>query len=291
MTAAESGTYTDFANINLAGVLPDGTRRRGRCVATCCWRSSTSCISSSPATTCRSRASRPTRFIDAAGAGHPPGLRLPLGLQRRRGGRRADAQGKSVRGRPRGRYQRLRRGRRLRQGGLHPDRLLQPAQDPRARAERRRRPADRDAHSGPTTGRRRPSRRSTTSSPPGAPSSGTSLDIKLARQRPSSRPSTRHEMPAPFLSLITDDCIEHGLRLQRRRRALQHLLRAGRRYRYPDRQPGGAEAACLRRRARCTMPDARWLRCERLRRRRSHCACCCATDHPSGATTTMRPMT
>ena len=49
-------------------------------------------------------------------------------------------------------------------------------------------------------------------------------------------------MPAPFLSVITDDCIAKGHGLQRGRRPLQHDLHPGRGHRHPDRQPGRAPA-------------------------------------------------
>ena len=55
VTAAESGTYTDFAAIDMAGLLPDGAMAWARC-PTCSSRSSTSSTSSSPAPTSRSRA-------------------------------------------------------------------------------------------------------------------------------------------------------------------------------------------------------------------------------------------
>ena len=77
--------------------------------------------------------------------GDPQGLRLSVALQRRQRRRGAGAAGQDGGGRPRRGLQWLRRGRRLRQGGLHPDRLLQPAQDPRAGAPRRPRSAHRTA--------------------------------------------------------------------------------------------------------------------------------------------------
>ena len=73
----------------------------------------------------------------------PEGVRLPVALQRRRGRRGAAPAGEDARGRPRGGVQRLRGGGRLRQGGLHPDRLLQPREGARAGAPRRSRSAER----------------------------------------------------------------------------------------------------------------------------------------------------
>ena len=49
-------------------------------------------------------------------------------------------------------------------------------------------------------------------------------------------------MPAPFLSVLIDDCIAQGPRLQRRRRALQHQLHPVRRHRHDHRPPGGDPA-------------------------------------------------
>jgi len=77
--------------------------------------------------------------------GDPQGLRLPVDLQLRRGGRGARAAGKDGGGRPRGRCLRVRRGRRLRQGGIHPDRLLQSSEDAGARTPQRGRSAHRRA--------------------------------------------------------------------------------------------------------------------------------------------------
>ena len=62
-------------------------------------------------------------------------------------------QGKSHRGRAVRRHERLRRDGRVRQGSLHPHRLLQPAEGARDHAEQRRRPAHRpaDRHRRPAT--------------------------------------------------------------------------------------------------------------------------------------------
>ena len=73
--------------------------------------------------------------------GHPQGLGPAVGLQRRHGGRGTGAPGEVGRGRAVRRHQRLRRGGRVRQGELHPHRLLQPAEGRRAHPERRLRPA------------------------------------------------------------------------------------------------------------------------------------------------------
>ena len=106
------------------------------------------------------------RRPEARAARRPEGLRLPVALQRRRGGRGAAAAGQDARGRAGRRLLRLRRGGGLRQGGLRPHRLLQPAEGAGARAPRRRRPAHGPRGSARPRARRRPSPRSTPSSPP-----------------------------------------------------------------------------------------------------------------------------
>ncbi len=144
VTAAESGTYTDFAGIALGGIRRDGTDGVGE-------------VSLPAAGGHRRAAPGPAQPQRPAVAGHPgalpardlprgaQGLRLPGAVQRGRGRDPAAAQGQERRGRARGRHQRLRGDRRLRQGGVRPHRLLQPAQDPGARAPRRPRSADRPA--------------------------------------------------------------------------------------------------------------------------------------------------
>jgi pyruvate-formate lyase len=53
-------------------------------------------------------------------------------------------------------------------------------------------------------------------------------------------------LPAPFLSLLIDDCIATRQGLPRRRRALQHQLYPGRRPGHDHRQPVGDQIPCLR---------------------------------------------
>ncbi len=88
--------------------------------------------------------SRPVRR--ARGPDHPHGLRTALGLQRRSHRRGARATGQIDRRRAERRLERLRRGRRLRQGELQPHRLFQHAEGPRDSALRRRRSADGEPH-------------------------------------------------------------------------------------------------------------------------------------------------
>ena len=135
-------------------------------------------------------------------------------------------QGKSHRGRARRRHFRLRRDRRVRQGSLHPDGLLQPAQGARNRAEQRPRSAHRqadrhrDRRSAPLPNLRR------MCSPHFAGSCTISSTSRSAATTSSSA-STRDYMPAPFLSLLVEDCIAKGQGLQRRRPALQFHLHHG----------------------------------------------------------------
>ena len=110
VTAAESGTYTDFANINLGGLLRDGSRRleRGHAPPARHHRRDAPAAAEQqhPAVAQDAR-----RVAEARAARHPQGLRLPVDLQRRRGGRGAAPPGQDARGRARRRLPRLRRGR------------------------------------------------------------------------------------------------------------------------------------------------------------------------------------
>ena len=111
---------------------------------------------------------------------HPHRLRAALHLQRRPDRPGAGAHGQEHRRRPLRRLERLRRGRRLRQGSLHPDRLLQPAQGAGADPAQRPRPAQR---SPARPADRRPARLRElrrSSSPPSKPSSSTSSTSRCA---------------------------------------------------------------------------------------------------------------
>ena len=128
----------------------------------------------------------PDAVLKHALQGHPQRLRLPVALQRRRGGRGAAPPGQDARGRPRGRLPRLRRSRGVRQGGLHPHRLLQPGEDARARAARRLRRAHRQVHRRPDRRSRDLRRRSTSCSRPSRRRSATSSTSRSAATRSSS---------------------------------------------------------------------------------------------------------
>ena len=119
-------------------------------------------------------------------------------------------QGKIAGGRAQRRHQRLRGDRRLRQGELQPDRLLQHAQGAGDHPAQRRRPAHRASRSGWR---------------PAIPTDFESFDELFAAYRAparatsstsrcaattSSSGSTPTYMPAPFLSLLIDDCIATG---------------------------------------------------------------------------------
>ena len=127
VTAAESGTYTDFANINIGGLLRDGSdgsnevsrpaaRHRGR---------------DAPAPAEHQHpafAQKPRPFPQARAARRQQGLRFSQHLQRRRRGAGTASPGQEPGGRARRRLQRLRGGGRVRQGSLHPHRLFQHAE-------------------------------------------------------------------------------------------------------------------------------------------------------------------
>ena len=176
---------------------------------------------------------------------HPHRLRAAVDLQRRPDRAGAGAPGQVDRRCAQRRVERLRGGRRFRQGELQPDRLLQHAQGAGARAAQRRRSAHRACSSARRPAIRRPSAPSTSCSPPTRRSCGISSTSRCAATTSSSG-STPHYLPAPFLSLLTDDCIAHGQGLPRRRRALQHLLHPGRGPGHPDRLPVGAQSSRLR---------------------------------------------
>jgi trans-4-hydroxy-L-proline dehydratase len=73
------------------------------------------------------------------------------------------------------------------------------------------------------------------------------LEIKIAGNQVIEQMYARL-MPAPFLSVITDDCIRKGKGLQRRRRPLQSHLHPVCRHRQLDGQSGGPPAGGVRRR-------------------------------------------
>ena len=209
VTDAESATYTDFADINLAGLHRDGTDASGE-VSELLLEVIDEMHLVQPSPNVQISRQTPEALPPGRVPRHSQGVRLSGRLQRRRRGHPAAAQGQERRGRPRGRDQRLRGDRRLRQGGVHPDRLLQPSQGPGAGTSRRSRSpdrrADRPAHRRSPLVRhlRRAVRRLGDAA---APRRST---IKL-RGNALIEQTYAREMPAPFLSLITADCISRGL--------------------------------------------------------------------------------
>ena len=141
VTAAESGTYTDFAGIALGGIRRDGTDGVGE-VSYLLLEVIDELHLVQPSPNVQLVAGHPGALPARDLPRGAQGLRLPGPVQRGRGRDPAAAQGQERRGRPRGRHQRLRGDRRLRQGGVRPHRLLQPAQDPGARTARRPRSPD-----------------------------------------------------------------------------------------------------------------------------------------------------
>ncbi len=111
--------------------------------------------------------------------------------------------------RPRRRLQRLRGGGGLRQGGLHPHRLLQPGEDPGAGPARRRRSADGQAARAADRRARLASAASTTCSPPSGGSCTTSSRSRSAATSSSSG-CTPTRCPRRSSRVLTDDCIAKG---------------------------------------------------------------------------------
>jgi pyruvate-formate lyase len=131
VTAKESGTYNDFTNINLGGVLPDGSDGVQRSLLyhpRGCRRVKTA---SAPEQHPGQRKD-PGPVYQSGCPGHPQWLWLSVRIQRRRGGHGTGPGGQDRRGRQGGRLQRLYRNRRLWQGSLYPHRLSQCPQDSRS---------------------------------------------------------------------------------------------------------------------------------------------------------------
>ena len=108
-------------------------------------------------------------------------------------------------------------------------------------------PRDRQADRRRHGRRRRRSGASTSCTPRSSAQLAHFLDIKIRANRVIERIYATW-MPAPFLSLLIDDCVDERHRLQRGRRALQHHLHHARRHRDGDRRAVRAPAARVRRR-------------------------------------------
>ena len=110
VTAAESGTYTDFANINNGGLTPDGADGVNDLTYLVLDVIDEMRLLQ-PSSNIQVSRKNPDRFLRRAVRGHPQGLGPALDLQRRRRRRGAAAAGQVARGRAGGRHQRLRRDR------------------------------------------------------------------------------------------------------------------------------------------------------------------------------------
>ena len=231
------------------------------------------------------------RAAQARPARDPQGLRLPVALQRRRGGRGAAAPGQDARGRPGRRLQRLRRGRGLRQGGLHPHRLLQPA--PRC-------------WSWPcTTASTRAPARSSARAPATPATLATFddlfaafetqlrhfLDVKIRGNQIIERHLRRPRCRRRSCRCSSTTASRNGPRLQRRRRPLQQHLHPGRRHRHPHRQPRGASGSSVFDERAIVAGRAGRRPRRRLRRPRAAAPAPASTGRPSTATTTTAPTT
>ena len=102
VTAAESGTYTDFANINLGGLLADGSDGSNE-LSHLLLDVIDEMHLLQPSSNLQLLAQDARRRAEARAARRPQGLRLPVALQRRRRGRGAAAAGQDARGRAGGR--------------------------------------------------------------------------------------------------------------------------------------------------------------------------------------------
>jgi trans-4-hydroxy-L-proline dehydratase len=206
VTAAESGTYTDFAQINSGGLREDGSDGVNE-VTYLLLDVIEEMRLVQPSSSIQVSKKNPDRFVKRAariirtGFGQPSVFNCDLIVQEliRRASRSPTP--------ATGRLQRLRRGRRLRQGGLHPHRLFQPAQGAGTDAAQRR---------GPRTGKqigldRRPRAvRQFRAALRGLRRQlGHLIDVKMRGNQVIERLYATY-MPAPFLSILIDDCIARG---------------------------------------------------------------------------------
>jgi trans-4-hydroxy-L-proline dehydratase len=208
VTAEESGTYTDFANINLGGLRPTAATAVND-LSYLMLEVIDEMHLLQPSSNVQIAARRRDAVPEGGARGDPQGLRLPVDLQRRRGGRGAAAPGQDGGGRPRGR-------------------LLAAASRTAPSARRR------TSSPATSTSRRSSSWRCTTAStraaaagsgrPPATraasdPSTTFSrlrgaaahfVDIKIRGNQPDRAAVRRVRMPAPFLSALIDDCIANA---------------------------------------------------------------------------------
>jgi formate C-acetyltransferase len=110
VTAAESGTYTDFANINIGGLWRDGTDAVNE-VSYLLLEIIDEMHILQPSTNVQISAKTPDRFLKAAARVIRKGYGFPSVF--------------NAEGRARGRHERLCRDGRFRQGGVHPHGILQ----------------------------------------------------------------------------------------------------------------------------------------------------------------------
>ena len=94
VTAQESGTYTDFANINLGGLKSDGTDAVND-VTYLLLEVIDEMHILQPSNNIQVSREKPRRLPESRGEGDPPGLRVPLGVQRRRHRQGDDAPGEN----------------------------------------------------------------------------------------------------------------------------------------------------------------------------------------------------
>ena len=252
VTAAESGTYTDFANINLGGLLPDGSDGSNE-VSHLLLDIIDEMHLLQPSTNLQLSRKTPDAVLKHAlrvirkGYGFPSIFNADAVVeeQLRQGKTLEDARAGGCSGCVE--VGAFGKEAYILTGYFNLPKILELALhdgvDPRTGEQL-----------GPPTGAPvGPRRPSTTCSPRSRPSSPTSSTSRSPATSSSSG-CTPRAMPAPFLSVLTDDCIAPGQGLQRRRGALQQHLHPVRGHRQHHRQPGGAPAAGVRASTSCASP-------------------------------------
>ena len=208
VTAAESGTYTDFCNINTGGLKPDGSSGVNDLTYLILDVIDEMRLLQ-PSSNLQLSKKNPDRFLKRGleivrkGWGQPSIFNADMVVEE------LLRQGKSIEDARARRHFRLRGDRRVRQGGLYPDRLLQPAEGSGDHAEQRRAiraPASRSAS--------RPAIRASSSHYDDLFAAFRKqlrhfIDVKVRGNNVIERLYAR-TMPAPFLSLLVDDCIAKG---------------------------------------------------------------------------------